>query len=191
MSKIEIPQSKAKLLFGIGGSILFVLLGLYLCTTIADQQTRFNPTLVKGIGLASILFFGATGIYGTIKIFEKSVGLTIDDNGIIDNTNASSIGLIQWADITEIRTEHVMSTKILLIFTIDPNGILDKVSGMKRKLMAGNMKRYGTPLSITSTTLKIDFADLEKLLKNRLNEQRERITNRLKAFGSMAGEVVN
>lgn len=178
MNKIEIPLSKTKLLFGIAGSILFVVLGLYLFTTIADQQTRFNPTLVKGIGLASILFFGATGIYGTVKIFEKSVGLTIDDNGIIDNTNASSIGLIKWADITEIRTEQVMSTKFLLIFTNDPNGILEKVGGMKRKLMAGNMKMYGTPLSITSTTLKYDFADLEKLLKNRLNEQRERMPNR-------------
>jgi len=34
------------------------------------------------------------------------------------------------------------------------------------------MKMYGTPLSITSTTLKYDFNDLEKLLKDRLFEQR-------------------
>jgi hypothetical protein len=178
MNKIEIPLSKTKLLFGIAGSILFVVLGFYLFTTMAYQQSRFNPTLVKGVGLASNLFFGATGIYGIKKLFDKSVGLTIDDNGIIDNTNASSIGLIKWADITEIRTEQVMSTKFLLIFTNDPNGILEKVSGMKRKLMAGNMKMYGTPLSITSTTLKYNIDDLEKILKDRLNEQRERMPNR-------------
>jgi len=178
MNKIEIPLSKTKLLFGIGGSILFVVLGLYLFTTIADHQTRFNPTLVKVAGIAGILFFGATGIYGVKKVFDNNVGLTIDDNGIVDNTNASSIGLIKWADITEIRTEQVMSTKFLLIFTKDPNGILEKVSGIKRKLMAGNMKMYGTPLSITSSTLKYNFNDLEKLLKDRLYEQRERMPNR-------------
>ncbi len=116
-------------------------------------------------------------IYGVKKLFDNNVGLTIDDNGIIDNTNALSIGLIKWADITEIRTEQVMSTKFLLIFTKDPNEILKKVGGMKSKLMAGNMKMYGTPFSITSTTLKYNFNELEKLLKDRLNEQRESMPN--------------
>jgi hypothetical protein len=124
------------------------------------------------------LFFGATGIYGVKKMFDNSVGLTIDDDGIIDNTNASSIGLIKWNDITEIKTEQVMSTKFLLIFTSDPNRILEKVSGLKRKLIAGNMKMYGTPLSITSTTLKYNFNDLEKILKDRLNQHRESLPNR-------------
>jgi prepilin signal peptidase PulO-like enzyme (type II secretory pathway) len=178
MNKIEVPLSKTKILLTIGGSVLFVVLGFYFVTTMADQQTRFNPTIVKGVGIASILFFGATGIYGIRKMFDKSVGLTIDDNGIIDNTNATSIGLIKWYDITEIKTAQVMSTKILLIFTKDPDKILEKVSGMKRKLMAGNMKMYGTPLSITSTTLKYNFDDLEKLLKDRLNEQCARMPNR-------------
>ena len=29
-------------------------------------------------------------------MFGKNIGLTIDDYGITDNTNASSIGLIKW-----------------------------------------------------------------------------------------------
>lgn len=177
MNKIEIPLSKTKILLTIGGSILFVVLGVYCITTMADEQARFNPMLVKAVGIASILFFGAAGVYGIKKLFDNKVGLTIDDNGIIDNTNATSIGLINWTDITEIRTEQVMSTKFLLIFTKDPDGILQKATGMKRKLMAANMKMYGTPLSITSTALKYDFNDLERLLKNKLNEQRERMSN--------------
>ncbi len=107
-------------------------------------------------------------------MFDNNVGLTIDENGIIDNTNASSIGLIKWFEITEIKTEQVMSTKFLLIYTKDPKSILDKAKGMKRKLMTGNMKMYGTPLSITSNTWKYNFNDLEKLLKNRINEQRKK-----------------
>jgi len=71
-----------------------------------------------------------------------------------------------------------MSTKFLLIFIKDPNKILEKVNGIKRLLMSGNMKIYGTPLSITSTTLKYNFNRLEKLLKDRLNEQRQKMPNR-------------
>jgi hypothetical protein len=183
MDKIEIPLSKTKLLLGIGGSILFIVLGIWLFTHSNDFQNMplrmlRNPTIIKIAGIAGVLFFGATGIYGFKKMFENNVGLLIDDNGIIDNTNASSIGLIKWSDITEIKTEQVMSTKFLLIYTKDPNGILAKVTGIKRKLMVGNLKMYGTPISITSNTLKYNFNDLEKLLKDRLNKQREIMPNR-------------
>ncbi|OBW42152.1 hypothetical protein AB670_01448 [Chryseobacterium sp. MOF25P] len=178
MDKVEIPLSKTKLLLGIGGSILFVTLGLYFITTMADQQTRFNPSILKGIGVASILFFGATGIYGIKKMFDKTTGLTIDENGIFDNTNASSVGLIKWGDITAIKTEQVASTKFLLIYTSNPDFYIDKVKGYKRKLMEGNNRMYGTPLSITSNTLKYNFNDLEKLINDGLDEQRERKPNR-------------
>lgn len=175
MNKVEIPLSKKKLILGIGGSILFVVLGLYLFTTIAEQQIRFSPIFVKGIGIAGILFFGATGIYGTRKIFDRKIGLTIDENGIIDNTNASSVGFIKWRDITEIKTEQVASTKFLLIYTTNPEQYLDKVKGFKKKLMTGNNKMYGTPLSITSSTLKCKFEDLEKLINDRFNEEHNKM----------------
>jgi hypothetical protein len=178
MNKIEIPLSKTKLLLGIGGSILFVVLGLYFITTMADQQTRFNPTIVKGVGVTSILFFGATGVYGIKKMFDKKIGLTIDESGIFDNTNASSVGLIKWTDITAIKTEQVASTKSLLIYTSNPDFYLDKVKGFKKKLMEGNNRMYGTPLSITSNTLKYNFNDLEKLINDRLDGQQGRKPNR-------------
>ena len=178
MNKIEIPLSKTKLLFGIGGSILFVIIGFFLFTAIAEQQTRYSPTLVKGVGIAGIVFFGATGIYGIKKSFDKTIGLTIDEHGIFDNTNASSVGLIMWNDITEIKTEQVASTKFLLIYTENPEKYLDKVKGVKRKLMEGNNRMYGTPLSITSNTLKYNFSDLEKLINDKFNEHQERKPNR-------------
>ncbi|MCB9082374.1 MAG: hypothetical protein H6555_11760 [Lewinellaceae bacterium] len=178
MDKIEIPLSKTKILLSIGGSALLVLTALWLFTLQADSQDRFWGAFLKVISGVGIIFFGATGIYGLKKMFDKSMGLIIDEHGIIDNTNATSVGLIRWEDITAISTVQVMSTKFLLIFTNDPNRILDKVSGLKRKLMEGNMKMYGTPLSITSTALQCNFADLEKLLQDRLNEQHARMADR-------------
>ncbi len=72
MSKIKIPLSRPNLLLGIGGSVLFVVTGLWLFTTMADQQATFNPYLVKGIGAACVLFFGAAGVYGIKKLFERN-----------------------------------------------------------------------------------------------------------------------
>ena len=180
MNKIEIPLSKSKILLLLIGAVVFVFLGIFFIL----YPEKFLSSIMKSenfiriMGVIAVLFFGAVGISGTKKMFDKSVGLAIDDNGIIDNTNAASVGLIKWSDITEITTKQVMSTKFLLIFIRDPNEILERVSGIKHNLMVANMKMYGTPLAITSTTLKYDFNELEKLLKDRLIEQRERMPNR-------------
>lgn len=134
MDKIEIPLSKNKLLLGIGGSLLFVVLGLWLFTIVAELQIQFSPLFVKGVGLAAIVFFGTTGIYGIRKIFDRKIALTLDENGITDNTNASSAGLIKWDDIIEIRTEQIASTKFLLIYTNKPEQYLEQASGLKKNL---------------------------------------------------------
>jgi hypothetical protein len=180
MTKVEIPLSKTKICLLLIGSIAFVISGILFIIT-PDTFISFihpNPNTIRIVGIASLLFFGATSIYGARKLFDKSVGLTIDDNGINDNTNASSAGLINWSDITKIKTKQVMATRFLLIFISNPNKYLDRVSGFRRKLMKGNMKMYGTPLSITSNTLKYNFKDLEKLILGKLKEQHERMPNR-------------
>ena len=177
MNNIEIPISNKKLFIGIGFSLLFVGLGLWILMTPADQISSYNPFLLKFIGIAGILFFGAAGIYGIRKILEFKPGLKIDENGIFDNSNASSIGLIRWQDISRIQTEQVMSTKFLLIFIDNPNTYLKKVSGIKRRLLDANSKKYGTPFSITSNTLKYDFDELEKLINVKFLEYKDKMPN--------------
>ncbi len=172
--KREIPLSKTKILLAIVGSLLFVLLGGYLFLTAANPlQMRYNPILLKSVGVASILLFGATGIYGVKKMFDKNIGLTIDDIGIIDNTNASSVGLIKWVDITAVQTQQVASSKFILIYTSNPDFYLDKTKGLKKKILEANNRMYGTPFSITSNTLNFNSNALEKILNESLEQHRK------------------
>lgn len=166
MEKVEIQLSKKKIILLSIASFLFVVLGI-LFLIYPEKFISYimrSEEFIRMAGIASILFFGATGIYGIFKMFDNKVGLTIDENGITDNTNATSIGLIKWSEITEIKTQQVMSTKFLLIFVDDQTKILERASGMKRKLMEANAKMYGTPISITANTLNFDFDQLESLI---------------------------
>lgn len=173
MDRIEIPISKKKILLLLIGALLFVISGILFITTPETFITMFvrNVTVIRLVGIAGVLFFGAAGIYGITKLFDKSNGLVIDDSGITDNTNASGSGLIIWDDITEIKIEQVMSTKFLLIYISDPNKYLARVKGFKQKLMKLNMEKYGTPISITSSTLKLNFDELERLVNYRLKNK--------------------
>ncbi len=118
-NRIEIPLSKKKIFLLVLAGIGFVIGGIW----IASNPERFipnifrinNPEIIRIGGIVGILFFGVAGFNGIKKLFDKKIGLTIDSNGITDNSNSSSIGLIEWNDITKIRTKQVMSTKFLLI----------------------------------------------------------------------------
>ena len=173
MNKIEISLSKTKLLLVIGISVLFMVLGYFLFATIADQQTDRSPTFVKGVGIAGILFFGAIGIYAVRKSLDKTIGLIVDENGIFDNTNALSVGLIGWADITKIESAQVSSAKFLIIHVKNPEKYIENTKGVKRILMKENNRAYGTPLTITSNTLKYKFNNLEKLINDKFKEYQE------------------
>lgn len=168
--RIEIPLSKNKLFLLIGGSILFVGLGVFMILNADSFQEQSNsilrnPMVLKVIGIVSILLFSATGIFSFKKMFDKKPGLVIDTDGITDNSSGVSVGLIEWEDITDIKTHQIMSTKFLLIEVKDPEKyILKAKSGMKTKMLRANLKSYGTPISISSNALKYNFKKLEALI---------------------------
>jgi len=175
--RIEIPLSKKKITLLLLAAIAFVACGIWIATNpeifIPNIFRITNPEIIRIGGIMGILFFGAAGIYGIKKLFDKKVGLIIDSNGINDNSNASSIGLIEWSDISEIRTKQVMSTKFLLIDILNPDKYIAKAkNGFQAKLMKANMNMYETPLSITTNTLKYDFGKLEKLIQTEFKKNK-------------------
>uniref|UniRef100_UPI00404B9DB6 STM3941 family protein n=1 Tax=Gelidibacter sp. TaxID=2018083 RepID=UPI00404B9DB6 len=174
--RIEIPLSKKKIILLLLAAIGFVCGGIWMVINPENAGRFFNPITkrflylnsesIQIIGIVGILFFGAAAIYGTKKLFDKKIGLILDSNGITDNSNATSIGLIEWNDISDIRTKQVMSTKFLLIDIVNPEKYIGKAkNGIQSRLMKASMNMYETPLSITANTLSYDFVELEKLIQ--------------------------
>ncbi|MEM9141583.1 MAG: STM3941 family protein [Bacteroidota bacterium] len=173
--RIEIQLSKTKILILLVGSIVFVVLGgLFLLSPEKFESPIFrNPAAIRVVGIASAAFFGICSIFITRKLFNNGIGLQIDDDGIIDNSNSTSIGLIEWADISGIRTIQVGSAKILLLETIRPEKYIERAkNGISKQAMKANHKKYGTPLSVVSDSLRIKHADLEKLVREELAKQK-------------------
>jgi hypothetical protein len=178
-NRIEIPLSKTKIFFLLMASLGFIAGGIWIATNpekfIPNIFRIADPETIRISGILGILFFGVAGIYGIKKLFDNRAGLIIDSNGITDNSNASSIGLIEWNDISEIRTKQVMSTKFILIDTINPEKYIGKAkNGIQARLMKANMNIYETPLSITSNTLQYDFGELEKLIQTQFKSNKNK-----------------
>ncbi len=173
-NKIEIALSKNKLIANLIGSIVFLSVGILIflnANIYGNEPDNIAPTMVKGICMVCILFFGITGWISIKKYFSRDFGLAIDSSGIIDHSNASSIGLIEWEDIAEISTKNVLFSKFLLIKIKSPEKYIGKAkSKMQAKLLQSNMKIYGTPISINSSTLKFDFETMEQLVNERFRQ---------------------
>lgn len=176
IDKIELQFNKSKISLYILVTIIFVVIGVLFSThpeNFNSLKIR-NPNFIRIVGILAIIFFGTAVFFIFLKLFDKKSALIIDETGIIDYTNFSSIGLIKWEDIQEIKTEKVASTKFILIYVFNPEIYLNKAKGLKKLLLKGNNLQYKTPLSITFSTIKCDFNQIEKFIYETFERQRKK-----------------
>jgi len=176
MSKrIEIPLSKRKLILLFIGSAVFITLGLLGAINPEEWVSSLfrNPMVIRISGISGVCFFGVAMAFIGRKLFDNRPGLVIDAVGITDNSNATSMGLIEWVDITKVEKKQIMSTKFLILHTSNPEKYLQRVKNRISKRAAKmNGKIYGSPISITSNSLKMDFEDLEALIIHEFNKKK-------------------
>lgn len=165
--EVVIGLSKVKITLLTLGAIGFVVLGVWLWSN-ADAQNRYNPNLFKAISLASIAFFGMCSAYGFFKIFDSKPGLILNHEGLYDNSSTVSGHFIKWSDITRLDVEQVQKTKFILIYVSKPNDYLAQANRFKRFWLRANDKMYGTPVSISATSLQCDFDELLELIERRM-----------------------
>tara|TARA_R110002096_G_scaffold410542_1_gene610295 strand:- start:1297 stop:1848 length:552 start_codon:yes stop_codon:yes gene_type:complete len=178
-NKIEIPISKKKIVLLLIGVIILVI-GAVLMTVEPERITLFHrkglilsPETVRIIGVVGIVFCGTTGVFFIKKLFDKKVGLIIDEKGITDNSSALSIGLIEWKDINGIELTQVNSIKFLRIGVKNPEEYISKAkNGIKAKIMKINMNMYGSPIYITSNSLKYNFEELETIVQSEFKKNK-------------------
>lgn len=116
------------------------------------------------LGIVGLTFFGLATILLFIKLFDKKPGVIINNESITDNSNFSSVGLINWSDITSIETKRVVSTDFLLLKVKNPEKYINKVNSLKRMVLRKNLETYGTPITITSVGLQCSFNELKEII---------------------------
>lgn len=172
---VEIPLSKTKLTKGLLGSVAFVAIGLWI---LIYQPYIGNPVfdnvIIKyGASTAGIIFFGFLAFFFLKKISDKKPGLTINNEGIHDNSSATAIGLIPWHDITYFSISSVMSQQFLVIGLKDPERyIAAQTNLLKKKSFGLNYRNYGSPIVVSANTLEYNLYELKATLENKLTEQR-------------------
>ena len=175
MKEIIIKLSKKKLILlllaGVGFTTISILFILYPERFLSF--IFFSERLIRNIGYIGGLFFGILSILLFIKLFDKKPGLIIDKEGVTDNTNSSSVGLIRWSEITGITTKKIASTQFILLQVKNPEEYISKAGRLKKLSLRQNLNSYGTPITLTSVGLNCTFSELERLILESYNQSKQ------------------
>jgi hypothetical protein len=163
---VSIPLSKTKLAFLLLLAAGFVALCAWLY--LHPNGTRYDPTFVRAIGMVGFVFFGLCGVIALTKCFDSRPGLVLDSLGITDNSSGVAAGRIAWSEIRDVQIASVRSQKFLVLLVTNPEKYLGKGNFLKRFLVDANYRMTGSPITISSSALRISFAELEQLVRDYL-----------------------
>ena len=162
-----IELSKTKLLLFLLGAAVFVAAGIWMFSlddaSIQSRRSFNDPVYVHGLGLVAIIFFGICGLYALKKLFDKRPGLIFNNSGIVDNASSISPGFIPWSEVLGAGVFEIQKQKLLIVMVRDPQRYIARGNLLRRTLNKANYKMVGSPISIASNTLAINFSELVSL----------------------------
>ncbi|WP_342477257.1 STM3941 family protein [Paenibacillus sp. FSL H7-0350] len=158
-----------KILFLLAGSLLFVILGFWLLK-ISGEVTTDLAILLRTLGIACTVLFGLAAIVYLIMLLRRSPLMVVDAQGIDDQSSAIPGGRLMWEDISDIRLIRYYGQLNICIFLVDPQAYLSRQRGLKRWLMAINLRLAGTPVNITGQSMQLPLERIyeEMELRRRL-----------------------
>lgn len=171
--QIEIKLDKRKLTLMFVGSLIFVGAGIWFVINPSQFLSVWvrSKTKIFIVGIAGIIFFGFVGFFIFKKLFDKRLGLIINDDGILDNSSALAIGQILWKDISEIKVKKIYRQNFLMPIVNNPENYLNKQKNIiAQKAMLMNLRKYGSPISISANGLQCNFKELKNILDQKFAE---------------------
>ncbi len=156
MNNIVIYPSKTKMLACAIGSLLFVILSLY----IAYNYETLN---LKIIGYIGILLFSLGFVYPVYRLLSVKPSVIINDEGIFDNASAVGVGMLKWEEISEVSTYKIGGyggQRVLGIVPKDKETIMERLPFIKRVMMSMNEELGFPPINIPQINLSISVDEL-------------------------------
>lgn len=168
MKEIKIELSKGKILLVLLGGISLVAVAFWLWNY-SEIQQKVDPLLVKIIAVIGMLFFSICSFFGTIKLFDTKPGMIVNSRGFVNNSLVLDGQFVEWTHVHSFQIIEIKQTKILLVFIDNPEEIIDKSNIWNKFWLRQNLKWYGTPINVTSNTLKCNFEEMLNIMNEYAN----------------------
>jgi hypothetical protein len=169
MQRIEIPLSKRRTTLALAVSAIFLVLGIYVIAGSGFAE-HFDEMIRYIVGGAIVAIFACLAVFAITKLLSGKPGIVLDEYGITDLTTAKGPGTIAWNEISSVRADSMMTTRVLLVYLYDADGFIGRHSGLTKTMLRSNRGNFGTPVAIAASQVKMSFGELHKLIDSYLTQ---------------------
>ena len=166
-TRTEVPASRGKTFLLVLLAACFVAFGAWLLTLDAEfirSQRRFNsPTLIVVVAWITISFFGIACLAGIWRLLSSKPGLVLSDSGI-EIIAFGRHTTVPWEDIAGFSIFELKRTRMLVPVLKDPHTYIEDGGAIRRAVARANYKICGSPIAISSDTVKLSFDELTSLV---------------------------
>jgi len=167
---IKISRSSSALITALGCA--FVAGGYWMYQVDAFQLSKMrhhnNLFTTHATGILVIAVGIALAVISIKAIFENKPSLILNSKGILKNPNLSAAQLIPWNDIVSFGIVEYRSDTRLVVILKDPQKYYGVSGGVGRNINAAEAKRFGSPITISTSFLDIDAEELETVCNSYL-----------------------
>ncbi len=157
--RVSIPVAKGGLLRFFVTSLLGIAGCVFTLSVIRGQESLFVSAF-RVFAAVGIVFCSLTALFAGRRLFDRTPGLVLDAEGLVDHSNALGAGRVRWDEIREIRVTRSGAQRFLTVVVDDPRKFIDRGSRLRRKATEANHRKAGSPVNVTARTLGIAFEDL-------------------------------
>jgi hypothetical protein len=163
---IEIPLSKAKLWWLLlSGVLMTVLSALVFLRHL--PTTAYAMWIHVAVGVCGLVFFG----FASVRIIQKLVavepGLRISPRGISGDVIRPHDDMLPWSAIAAVDASARHRQRFVTLKLNDPDAYIARgFGGLAASVMKASLRFTGSPVNISTRTLKISHADLLQLMRS-------------------------
>lgn len=169
---IFIPINGKKLLMQTIFITILGVVGLLIGFAIAENTDFIEPWIWQTAGVV-VCFLALIGAGSKMrKRSDAAAGISFEKEGINDTSTEISLGFIKWRDIKTIDPELCLKERMLIIEVKNEREYRQKAKNTAiGRLLDQNIRRYGTPVVIDPSYLKVK---LDELIDTAVDELKKR-----------------
>ena len=147
------------------GCAVFVAACVGMITGDVPDPGRYNDTSLLLIGISGLVLSSSAGLWAVTQWLDRRPGLIVDEQGITDQSSILGVGHIPWSSVINIELRSVWSTRSIFIYVTNPEQCIERMRpNWKQHWLKRTEVSHGTPIKLSTNTLKCDFDELYRFL---------------------------
>lgn len=145
--------------------MLFVTL-VFLTINIQDFGQPIIAVPSIGLGIIGLVFFGGTAFGLLEKFKDVQPGLTVNEEGLFENTTFISFGFIPWSDIEEIAEVSARGQHSVVVKLRNPQEYVAQPAMPQVKIFRWLHNLFhSSPVQVSSNSLPLAHHEIHQLIQ--------------------------